>query len=107
MSHHWSGNAGDTFKKALAHATFVTQPDFVDGVVFAGHDAHQFVLASINGQITTDRAVRADARRAAYFPHTSTEAEVGVGQGTHGTDVGGVARELRIKARFRLRDDFP
>ena len=93
----------------VAKASFIADPDFIDRFILARHDAldHHLTIrtrfpAQVDRQVAAHRAVGADGGSGAKLPWASFEAEVGCGERTHRTDIGRIAREIRVETRLGI-----
>ena len=97
----------------VGKAGTVGNPNFVNRLVLAGHDALNDHLAALfglapgaHGDVFTFGAVRRDAGHGRKFPRPCPKAEVGRGQCPHGANVGCVAAPIAVKAGGGVGHDF-
>ncbi len=90
----------------MAKAGFVADPEFVNQLVLAGHEALYFSQACPQHGVGPHRAEIADARDIGQFPGPRAKAKITRGQSPHGTYIGGVARVFAIEGGIGVSDDL-
>ncbi len=97
----------------MGEAALVTNPDLVNRLVLARHDALDHspaagsrLAARAHGGIAADRAMRANTGHRVQLPRPRLKTKVDRGQRANGTDVGRVAAPIAVKAGIRESDDL-
>src|SRR5690606_31667452 len=94
-------------------APLVADPDFVDHLILAGHDALDHAAAAraslhpgTQRRVAANRAMRADTGDRSELPGARLEAEIHRRQRADRAYVGGVAAEDTVEARIAVGDDL-
>ena len=97
----------------MGKTTFITQPDLINLFILARHDTFYYhpafrvgFTADIQCGITAHRAVCTYGGSRVHLPGAGTKTEIHCRQCADRADVGGIAREDRIKTRLGVSDNI-